>query len=222
MVGSWACLGIYGPHHHCTSDPYSGFWLLEPPSDTGRIYLGHAGREAAPFELPRQLIPQWESLEFGAAVPGPRRMRSTGAVSKGASSGSLQLYGTNGQLCLRRAADERLWYFPSCSYLVFSRCPTHLSTWTVCSKLLQAQTHHEHLLVWMLLVSWLCWTSHPGESRAWGFRKCCAWGFIVEPPVSFRGLLHRCFWFMFLFKTVGLWWTLYYSLCSEKNSCWSV
>lgn len=32
------------------------------------------------------------------------------------------------------------------------------------SKLLQAQIRHEHLVVRTLLVSWLSWTSLPGES----------------------------------------------------------
>lgn len=154
-------------------------------------------------------------------------MRSTGAMSMAAwprASVWQWLHATNVWLCLGGAADERLWHFHSCSYLVFCHCHTSLSTWNMCSKLLQPQIHHKHLVVRTLLVSWLCWTNLPGESWVWGFHKCCSWDFLVEFPISLGGMLHRCFWLTFLFKTARFLWTLYCSLCSEKNPnfCWSV
>lgn len=178
-----------------------------------------------------------KSLKLGVAVLGPRRIRSTGAMSMGATraawpraSGWKWLHGTNVWLYFTGAADDRLWHFHNCFYLVLCHCPTSLSTWNMCSKLLQAQIHHKHPVVRTLLVSWLYWTDLPGESlletenfRVWGFHNCCSWDFLVEFPVSLGRMLHRCFWLTFIFETVGFWWTLYYNICSEKtpNLCWS-
>lgn len=204
----------------------SGFWLLKLPVSWGAAALECScvgGRQHRLGCSPREVVETW------CCSPGSEKDEDHWCHEHGSlwaawprASGWQWLHGTNVSLCLRGAADER--HFHNYSYLVFCHCPTSLSTWNMCSKLLQAQTHHKHLFVRALLVSWLYWTGLPGENWVCRFHKCCSWDFLVEFPVSLGRTLHRCFWLAFLFKTVGFWWTVYCSLCSEKNPnlCWSV